>query len=139
MRMRPTRSHQGSMVKMEGAYLRVFERFNKLGPSYSALRAIFTDRIQTVNSWEPRGHTKHRFYSNGRAAVGSSSGSGGSQGMNVFDRKAKRWHKNRASMAPDADTFDYLRDEVRHKQMPKIRILTTITKHFLSHCSYTAN
>lgn len=33
--------------------------------------------------------------------------------MNVFDRRAKRWHKNRAAMASDADIFDYLRDEVR--------------------------
>ena len=57
---------------------------------------------------------KHRFYSNGRGAgdVSINSG-GGSRGMNVFDRRAKRWHKNRAAMASDADIFDYLRDEVR--------------------------
>ena len=53
--------------------------------------------------------------------------------MNVFDRKAKRWHKNRAAMAPNADTFDYLRDEVREKKERKERIvtiwwLTTFTK-----------
>ena len=41
--------------------------------------------------------------------------------MNVFDRKAKRWHKNRAAMAPEADTFDYLRDEVL------VKYVTTFT------------
>ena len=37
----------------------------------------------------------------------------GGRGMNVFDRKAKRWHKNRAAMALDADTFNYLGGKVR--------------------------
>ena len=60
-----------------------------------------------------RGRDKYRFYSNGDGVGGAPPA--GSRGMNVFDRKAKRWHKNRAAMAPDADTFDYLRDEVRRK------------------------
>ena len=33
--------------------------------------------------------------------------------MNVFDRVAKRRQKNRAAASPDADTYDYLRKEVR--------------------------
>ena len=32
--------------------------------------------------------------------------------MNVFDRKAKRIQKNRAAAAPNAATYDYLKDEV---------------------------
>ena len=36
----------------------------------------------------------------------------GPGGMNVFDRRAKRLQKNRAAMAPDAATYDYIRDEV---------------------------
>ena len=32
--------------------------------------------------------------------------------MNVFDRRTKRLQKNRAAMAPDAATYDYIRDEV---------------------------
>ena len=32
--------------------------------------------------------------------------------MNIFDRKAKRLQKNRAAIAPDAATYDYLKDEV---------------------------
>ena len=41
-----------------------------------------------------------RTYSNGQGA------------MNVFDRNAKRMQKNRAAVAPDVATYDYLRDEV---------------------------
>lgn len=33
--------------------------------------------------------------------------------MNVFDRVAKRRQKNRAASSHDADTYDYLRKEVR--------------------------
>ena len=33
--------------------------------------------------------------------------------MNVFDRVAKRRQKNRAYARPDAETYDYLRNEVR--------------------------
>ena len=36
----------------------------------------------------------------------------GPGGMNVFDRRTKRLQKNRAAMAPDAATYDYIRDEV---------------------------
>ena len=36
----------------------------------------------------------------------------GPGGMNVFDRQTKRLQKNRAAMAPDAATYDYIRDEV---------------------------
>ena len=32
--------------------------------------------------------------------------------MNVFDRAAKRRQKNRAYASPDAQTYDYLRNEV---------------------------
>lgn len=32
--------------------------------------------------------------------------------LNVFDRKTKRKQRNRAAMAPDADTYDYLKDRV---------------------------
>lgn len=48
-----------------------------------------------------------------RHASGRSQASlGGSGSMNVFDRDTKRKQKNRAAMAPDAATYDYLRDEV---------------------------
>ena len=33
--------------------------------------------------------------------------------MNVFDREAKRRQKNRAAASPDAETYDYLRNEAR--------------------------
>ncbi len=33
--------------------------------------------------------------------------------VNIFDRQAKRKQKNRAALAEDAATYDYLRDEVR--------------------------
>ena len=33
--------------------------------------------------------------------------------MNVFDRVAKRRQKNRAYASPDAQTYDYLRNEVQ--------------------------
>ena len=36
-----------------------------------------------------------------------------SSSANVFDRRAKRKQRNRAAIAPDADTYDYLKDEVR--------------------------
>ena len=36
----------------------------------------------------------------------------GPGGMNVFDRRTKRLQKNRAAIAPDAATYDYIRDEV---------------------------
>ena len=36
----------------------------------------------------------------------------GPGGMNVFDRRTKRLQKNRAAMAPDAATYDYIKDEV---------------------------
>lgn len=32
---------------------------------------------------------------------------------NVFDRGAKRKQRNRAAIAPNADTYDYLKDKVR--------------------------
>lgn len=71
--------------------------------TYSALRAVATNYQGITSSF--RGETiRRRSYSNGGPSDG--------RRMNVFDRKAKRWHKNRASMSPDADTFDYLRDEV---------------------------
>ena len=35
-------------------------------------------------------------------------------GVNVFDRYTKRLQKNRAAMAPDVATYDYIRDEVVH-------------------------
>lgn len=75
--------------------------------TYSALRAVGTRYHGTTSFF--RGETIcYRLYSNGGPSDG--------RRMNVFDRKAKRWHKNRASMSPDADTFDYLRDEVTGKQ-----------------------
>ena len=77
--------------------------------SYSVLRTVRTHCRRST--WILSGRSNSLFYSNGGQASDLSS-SGGNRGMNVFDRKAKRWHKNRAAMAPDADTFDYLRDEV---------------------------
>ena len=41
--------------------------------------------------------------------------------VNIFDRQAKRKQKNRAALAEDAATYDYLRDEV--SSMPKRKIL----------------
>ena len=101
-------------------YLRLLSK--KIGPTYSVLRALSTQQCRG-DSWISRGKGKYRLYSNGRGASGDSAvsadrsigGPSGDRGMNVFDRKAKRWHKNRAAMAPDADTFDYLRDEVRER------------------------
>ena len=79
----------------------------KGGSSYTALQALAT--YYRESSWSWRGGRRQRLYtSNGR----STGLSRGDSGMNVFDRKAKRWHKNRAAMAPDADIYDYLRDEV---------------------------
>ena len=49
-----------------------------------------------------------RRYSNGRGQVGQST----SGSMNIFDRGAKRKQKNRAAVADDVATYDYLRDEV---------------------------
>ena len=102
-------------------YLRLLSK--KIGPTYSVLRALSTQHCRG-DAWISRGKGKHRLYSNGRGASGDSvpsadssiGGPSGDRGMNVFDRKAKRWHKNRAAMAPDADTFDYLRDEVRETE-----------------------
>ena len=101
-------------------YLRLaYSSSKKIGPTYSVFRALSTQHCRG-DSWISRGKGKRRLHSSGRGASGdsvsadrSSGGPSGDRGMNVFDRKAKRWHKNRAAMAPDADTFDYLRDEVR--------------------------
>ena len=38
--------------------------------------------------------------------------------MNVFDREAKRRQKNRAAASSDAETYDYLRNEVRDEDTP---------------------
>lgn len=32
--------------------------------------------------------------------------------MNVFDRKAKRWQKDRTSLLPDYKVYDYIKEEV---------------------------
>ena len=37
---------------------------------------------------------------------------GGRKSVNIFDREAKRKQKNRAALAEDVATYDYLRDEV---------------------------
>ena len=99
----------------------LYSSSKKIGLTYSVLRALSTQQCRG-DSWISRGKGKPRLYSNinGRGASGDSvpsadssiGGPSGDRGMNVFDRKAKRWHKNRAAMAPDADTFDYLRYEV---------------------------
>ena len=78
--------------------------------TYSALQAVFSR--YSGNNWFLAGERRYRTYSNGSNSNQGSTSRGGARGMNIFDRKAKRWHKNRAAMAPDADTFDYLRDEV---------------------------
>ena len=100
--------------------------------TYSVLRGFHALCCRTIKrGWSFGGRGKYRFYSNDHGASGRPEA--GNRGMNVFDRKAKRWHKNRAAMAPNADTFDYLRDEVREKKERKERIvtiwwLTTFTK-----------
>lgn len=77
--------------------------------TYSTLRAVAANYREAAPLYREDRRHRHvrRLYSNG-----------GGGGMNVFDRKAKRWHKNRAAMSPDADTFDYLRDEVTHYLKP---------------------
>lgn len=37
--------------------------------------------------------------------------------VNVFDRSTKRKQKNRAAVASDADTYDYLKDRVRETRV----------------------
>ena len=115
--------------KMTGTCFRVLTYSHKIGPTYLALRALYTHSRE--GSWILHGHGKHRFYSNGRGAgdmsVGSSASKLGNRGMNVFDRKAKRWHKNRSAMASDADIFDYLRDEVSQLIGQTNVLLTTFT------------
>ena len=39
--------------------------------------------------------------------------------MNVFDRTAKIRQKNRAYASPDAQTYDYIRNEVDQKYFTK--------------------
>ena len=73
------------------------------GSTYSALRTVAAHYHRTTSFF--RGETS-------RFRKCSDGGPSDERTMNVFDRKAKRWHKNRASMSADADTFDYLRDEV---------------------------
>ena len=70
--------------------------------------------------------TIRRCYSNGQSGMmGSVQGA-----VNVFDRKAKRLQRNRAAMADDAATYDYLRDEVSHHCMWVCRcLLKGILKH----------
>ena len=47
--------------------------------------------------------------------------------MNVFDRNAKRLQKNRAASAPDAATYDYLRDEVASSVVDRA---CDVSRHF---------
>ncbi len=91
--------------------------------TFSAFRRTYTF-CKTRSTWILRGLGKYHFYSNDHGAGGTDP-SAGNRGMNVFDRKAKRWHKNRAAMAPDADTFDYISDEVREGENIKKTHLDT--------------
>jgi hypothetical protein len=42
--------------------------------------------------------------------------------MNVFDRTAKRRQKNRAYASPDAQTYDYIRNEVLYIDQKYLRL-----------------
>ena len=48
--------------------------------------------------------------------------------MNVFDKLTKLLQKNRAAMAPDAATYDYIRDEVCWSIM-SIDMRRNVTSH----------
>ena len=40
--------------------------------------------------------------------------------VNIFDRRAKRWQKNRAAASPNASTYDYLKDEVAYRLVDRL-------------------
>ena len=67
-----------------------------------------SSRTLSVRLYLSLGISQVRRYSSGRGQMGQS----GSGPMNVFDRGAKRRQKNRAAVADDVATYDYLRDEV---------------------------
>ena len=53
--------------------------------------------------------------------------------MNVFDRAAKRLQRNRAALDEEADTYDYLRNEVRKRQARQAQCLSPPSFQVASH------
>ena len=47
--------------------------------------------------------------------------------MNIFNRKAKRLHKNRAALLPNTDDYDYLKDEAARRIVDR---LSDVSRHF---------
>ena len=71
------------------------------------------------HSW-PSPETRQLTYWDGSRQAHRHYSNGGQGGMNVFDRKAKRLQKNRAAVAPDAATYDYLKDEVASQIVDRV-------------------